>query len=207
VNYDRRFVLVLAGVVRGNWLKGGSVSLAKSIGDFKSYGYNPFLTDALPFIKEKNAATRYISQDEVKMLQTGTGDVLPVYQVQVSRKHVDTQEFTKVYLDFLKEAINLRSSGQKVLLYIWDQKRKDEDTILFSLRDCLAHTGFTSRQSIYAGLAELLDKRFIARTEVHYKYYINPTLFFNGNRLRIVKEYIAPPRFRELPDNREASDS
>jgi hypothetical protein len=51
------------------------------------------------------------------------------------------------------------------------------------------HTGYKSKKTIFTGLSELLENKFIARGNHPYKYFINPTIFFNGDRITFLKQY------------------
>lgn len=167
--------------------------------DFPESEESPFLAEVLEHIKEKPNRTKYISEGDLKMLDQESGSIEQAYKVQITNKHVDTQTFTKIYTDALATAINLKSTGQRVLLFFLEGMEKDSDLVEFNFTRCQEFCGFKSTQSVYAGLVELLEKRFIARTKLHYKYFINPTMFFNGNRLGIVKGLLANPKFKELP--------
>lgn len=173
--------------------------MKKTISDFATHKTNPFLTDALPYIKEKKALTKFVPQDGTFLLNQA-GDVSPALAVHHVMKHVDTQQYTKVFGGFMREKYGLNKSGLKVLeLYFWQKIKKDSDLVDFSLIDCKKICGFKTAQSVYDGLAQLLEKEFIARTEQHHRYYINPMMFFNGNRIILVKEIIKEPKFKELP--------
>jgi hypothetical protein len=65
-----------------------------------------------------------------------------------------------------------------------------KDQVLFDLKDCMKFTGYNSKQSVYLGVSELLKNNFIARTPKAYTFFINPSIFFNGNRLVMVNEYV-----------------
>ena len=46
-----------------------------------------------------------------------------------------------------------------------------------------------SRSTFYSAVKELILNNFIAESIYSNQYYINPSLFFNGNRLKLIKEY------------------
>jgi hypothetical protein len=45
-------------------------------------------------------------------------------------------------------------------------------------------------RSFSRGLKELLKNNFIAHSETPNKFWINPHLFFNGNRVKFITEYV-----------------
>ena len=64
----------------------------------------------------------------------------------------------------------------------------------------MKYTNYKSKNSILSGLSELLENRFIARGSNPYKYYLNPTIFFNGDRLTLVKHFEVDEK-KSLPDS------
>jgi hypothetical protein len=44
--------------------------------------------------------------------------------------------------------------------------------------------------TFYRGLQELLTLEFIAHSSIPNKFWINPHLFFNGNRVKFITEYV-----------------
>ncbi|MFC0254472.1 hypothetical protein ACFFJK_21510, partial [Massilia consociata] len=57
-----------------------------------------------------------------------------------------------------------------------------------------------SNSAFYRALAELLEKGFLARVESDkHWYFINPTLFFNGDRVRFITEYQKPRKAKTHP--------
>jgi DNA-binding IclR family transcriptional regulator len=51
------------------------------------------------------------------------------------------------------------------------------------------HQEVMSKSSFHRSIRELLDKKFIAESAITGLYFINPHLFFNGDRVRFVQEF------------------
>ncbi|RZK31742.1 MAG: hypothetical protein EOO61_17670 [Hymenobacter sp.] len=68
--------------------------------------------------------------------------------------------------------------------------RPKSDKIEFLPDECLEHTKYKSVKQIYDGLASLLECKIIARGYNEYTYFINPLVFFNGDRVSFVRTYV-----------------
>ena len=99
----------------------------------------------------------------------------------------------------IKELFNLSPRGVKVFGYITTITKPNKDVVMFDMEEALEYTLYKKEQSVLHGLEELLNHGIIARTKKHYKYFINPNLFFNGNRLTLIRQYQKDERLKELP--------
>ena len=68
-------------------------------------------------------------------------------------------------------------------------KIKNDNLLQFDLENCLIETGYQSKPSIFSAIGELLEKEWIAKTKNQFVYWINPKLFYKGDRLVVLKEY------------------
>jgi len=96
----------------------------------------------------------------------------------------------------MKELFKLSQRGVRVFSYITTIVKPNKDTVLFDMEDALDFTKYKKEQSILHGLEELIEHEIIARSTKHYKYYINPNLFFNGSRLTLIKQYVKDERLK-----------
>ena len=73
------------------------------------------------------------------------------------------------------------------------QKSPNSDSIYlpwFTVMDFSEANGLKiSEVSFHRAMNELLSKKFLAEAEVPNQYWINPHLFFNGNRMTFISEY------------------
>ena len=83
----------------------------------------------------------------------------------------------------------LSKAGVKVFAFIASVAKVNKDVVYFEIDECKKFTGYKTHVPILTGLSELIELQFIARTKVHYKYFINPTMFFNGSRIAFIKSY------------------
>lgn len=126
------------------------------------------------------------------------GDVLidPNGQVKGGIEHsivrvVDDAQFVKVFSDGIAGMYDLRSAGSKVFRYLFDQVQKhpNVDRLYLYFMDAAEEPWVISKPVFFRGMAELLDKAFIARSSNPNMYYLNPAMIWNGDRFRFVQEY------------------
>ena len=110
-------------------------------------------------------------------------------------KEVDETQFIKIYTQNVKAFFNIKPTTQKVLMAILNatQKAPNSDSIYlnwFEVEDySKQHDLQISERSFYNAMRELLEKGFIAESERINQYWINPHLFFNGDRMIFIREY------------------
>lgn len=108
---------------------------------------------------------------------------------------VDETKFVKIFTKNLKVFFDLGLASQKVLqcLLATLQENKNADGIhlpWFTVEDySKAHNLKISRTTFHRALREMLEKGFIAESEHPNFYWINPNLFFNGDRMTFISEY------------------
>lgn len=107
-------------------------------------------------------------------------------------REVDSAEFVKLFTANLKAFFDLSQSGFRVLQYILRvvQQHPGTDKIYLSHGNALKQEQQTMSKATFSrGFAELIEKQFVALSSDPFMYFINPNLFFNGDRARFVVEY------------------
>ena len=108
---------------------------------------------------------------------------------------VDKEEFVKLYTRNMRIFFDLKPTTQKVLQVVLDavQKAPNADCIYmhwFNVEEYISVSGGTiSKGSFHNAMKELLEKKFIAESVEPHRFWINPHLFFNGDRMTFVREY------------------
>jgi hypothetical protein len=104
---------------------------------------------------------------------------------------VDEGQFVKLFTKDLSIWFDLNKSAMRVFgaLLATVQKEIGRDLVFFDHTSEQTKEFGMSKQTFYRGVEELIEKGFIARHRSAGWYFINPTMFFNGNRARFVKEY------------------
>lgn len=103
---------------------------------------------------------------------------------------VDHETFIKVFRDSIKYVAKLSRTAQAVLWYIMDNLPKDKGYVIIDNATVMDYCRFKTRKSVWDGVTELLDKNFLTRTSIPKKYWINPLIVFNGNRITYAQQYI-----------------
>ena len=110
-------------------------------------------------------------------------------------KQVDESEFVKIYTQNMKVIFDLKPTTQKILQYLLAelQKTPNADAIYlgwFSAEKYLSENDLNvSKASFHRSMNDLLKKGFIAESPDTNMFWINPNLFFNGNRMSFIQEY------------------
>lgn len=162
--------------------------MSKGIKNYPTHNFNPYTPNLVIPSRNKTIA---ISNKQLALFDTRTGEIQDQSVGFMGlRKRVDTEEFVKIYKGQLQAMFDLSTPAYKMLGYFMHASKISSDKVVFSLKECKVHTGYTSKASINKGVAELLEKEFIARTDEHFMYYINPAKFFNGDRLVLFQEIV-----------------
>jgi len=103
---------------------------------------------------------------------------------------VDKDEFIKVFRSRLRDIARLSKTASSVLVYIMDNVPQDKGYVVIDNMSVMEYCGFKTRKSVREGVVELLEKNFLTRSTVPKKFWINPLVLFNGNRITYAKEYI-----------------
>lgn len=125
---------------------------------------------------------------------------------------VDKDEFIKLYTKNMRLFFDLKPTTQKVLQAILDavQKAPNADCIYlhwFSVEEYIEAGGSKmSKSSFHNAMKELLEKKFIAEAVEPHKFWINPHLFFNGDRMSFVREYRVKKEKEIKDQTRKISD-
>lgn len=154
-----------------------------------AYAENPFWRPT-----EVKVGTKKITIAGGFVTNTGTGE-----QTEYAGLHkvefVDEEKFVKLFTQNLKAFFDLSSASQKVLqcVLIALQASPNKDGIFlpfFMVEDYAQQTEQKiSRTTFHRALKEMLEKGFIAESEQQNYFYINPHLFFNGDRMTFIHEY------------------
>ena len=154
---------------------------------------NPFLKEAIEQIQsgivKKYKNTSGTSRNAILQAVNSEGELVG-HTSFIQQIEVDEQQFTKIYLSQFSAFFELNSQSIKVFGYIMTKLMPKQDFFIFDLEECLEYTGYKSGQSVYNGLSGLIGSSIIARGKKDYLYFINPMVFFNGDRVTFAKTYV-----------------
>lgn len=137
-----------------------------------------------------------------ELVDTGTGEVHAVNAI-FQRKMVDGERFAKIYLDGLAKTFGLSKTAQRVFQSILMLCEKDTDSIWLNFMLVSKNDPEMPESTFYRGLRELLKHEFIAHSDIPNKFWINPHLFFNGDRVRFITEYVKATTGKDEVDRLE----
>ena len=159
----------------------------KKVNDFPQADISPF---------EGSLKSRLNEVTKRRVLSFGNSRVeLEKYQNNISAQialtqKVDRETFIKVFRESIRYIAQLSRTAQAVLWYIMDNLPKDKSYVVIDNMTVMDFCHFKTRKSVREGVIELLDKNFLVRTTVPKKFWVNPLIVFNGNRITYANEYI-----------------
>ena len=163
----------------------------KKIREYENFEVNPFAEKAIEEMQivKKQQVIRPMNRNEIHMIVNSEGKVEG--QTAFMRFiEVDEQRFAKVYLSQFSSFFDLSKSAIKVFGYILTVIPPKKDSFYFIMEECLKYTGYSTEKSVFEGLASLIENNIIARSNNHVRYFINPLVVFNGDRVTFAKTYI-----------------
>ena len=157
----------------------------KRLLDFPLNRENPFIGELL--IPTKRGTVAISRTKDKGLIDTVTGEIDDSLFIAI-KKEIDREEFIKIFHSQLKILFDLSKSSLKTLSYFMSVSGFS-DELDFDLQDCMTYTGYSSKETIFNSIAELLDKEIIARGKNPYKYYANPKIFYKGDRIVLLTDY------------------
>lgn len=167
----------------------------KKLKEFEAFEENPFIEKAVNDIKvvRRTQVIRPQSKDEIQMITSADGEVTG-YTAFMRFVEVDEERFAKVYLSQFTAFWELSKPAIRVFSYILTVLKPKQDSFMFDMSDCLAHTKYSTEKSVFEGLSSLIECGIVARGNRHYRYFINPLVVFNGDRVTFAKTYVKKRR-------------
>lgn len=150
------------------------------------YETNPFMPGVKP--RTRRVANK---RGNMMLVSSDTGEVQAPVAGFWEAEQVDSAKFVKLFVNGVKALKELTGSGTKVfeVLYLRIQENIGKDRIFMSFTDLDQAITPMSQSTYRRGLAELIQKGFIAATPTQGWFWLNPDYVFNGDRLAFVKEY------------------
>ena len=152
-----------------------------------------------PFMAEVKTRSRRITnrRGDMMLVNTESGEVAAPIAGFWESEVVDATQFVKLFVNGVKALKELTSAGTKVfeILYYKVQDAIGKDSVYLSFTGIKQQITPISMSTYKRGLAELIDKKFLAATPEQGRFWLNPDFVFNGDRLAFVKAY------RKAPEN------
>ena len=125
------------------------------------------------------------------MLVANGGEIISNVAGFWESEEVDSAKFIKLFVNGVKAFAELSNAGARIfeLLYIEMQNNIGKDQVYLSFSAVDQAVTAISQATYKRGLADLIDKKFIAAMPAVGWYWVNPDFIWNGDRLAFVKEY------------------
>ena len=163
--------------------------------------HNPFMAGAEIRTTTKTVRTRTTPRD---LMDPDTGEVIGATMIHIIEER-DEETFVKVFADGVRAAFDLTKTGARVFNAVLTEYQAEKMTggyadslTLFFFDDGLNGNSIDmSEKSFQRGLKELLGKGFLAPKAPN-QFWVNPALFFKGDRVAFLREYRVKPKSSKI---------
>ena len=152
---------------------------------YPEYIKNPFRVKG---ITERTFTKKGMELHDKAMVDPDTGEAVPLYTMPKQQVVMhDSKSYVKVFMDTGDLVRELSPAATKVYLYVIFNMRINYDLVYLNAADVCEWAGF-SGATFYRAVEELLNRKFIARKLGSYlEYWIDPNIFYNGDRVKLFK--------------------
>lgn len=172
------------------------------------YKKNPFIDDELITQLGGKKKVYYTENTPNAIVDLQSGEISATKLQIIKTVQADKENFVKLFTTHLKVFFELSQNTFKLLhyvIYLVHKTAQDEDQIYLNYEGAseffAEHNTKFSRTSYFTALKELCEKKFLGESTKVNLYFINPKLFFNGDRIewitRIYKEEEKPTTYDE----------
>jgi hypothetical protein len=179
--------------------------MEKSRRGFPIYKANPFIHKIMIDARKKYIA---VAKGELDVVHREDGELFSPATIGAFIQ-VEKNEFIKVYTNEMKSFFDLSKVGTRMMGIVFRacQKESINKSEIFLTHKVAKEIYYEisesgeelSVPSYQRGIKELIKKEFIAEHPLGSGwFYTNPNIFFNGNRMRFVKEYCQTDAFKEV---------
>lgn len=129
-----------------------------------------------------------VKADETLTVNPDTGEYFTMRKVAKDKKVLnDGLVYVKLFQDNMSQLMSLSHSSLKVLLYAMCTVRPLQQTVVLNIPD-ISIACDIANSTVYNAIYELLDKKILCKKlGSNIEFWFDPNIFFNGNRLRLVK--------------------
>ena len=166
---------------------------------------NPWAHHLATTMKRKNK-TMAVGKSR-SIIDTRTGEITGEIAITAIRKPVDREEFVKIFEGGISNIFALNKSAkdlfQAILLVYLNQKMKAEQVYING--EILKEVGYQRSRSLRtAAMNTLLNLGFLCEvTDQPLRYWINPNMFFKGDRMQIFQDIVVRGTPAEVQQKKE----
>jgi hypothetical protein len=160
----------------------------KSLAKRHKYANNPFLKDVVATLGDKRVAVSM--KANLAEIDNETGEYTRIPGQITKMISADREGFVKLYTAQIDAFFELQKPARAVVKYLIAIHQKEANRHLVFLHPSQSEAdGYPiSRATWFRGIAELIDRKIIAPSTLVNGYFLNPSIFFNGDRTRFVVE-------------------
>ncbi len=175
---------------------------------FPEFDENPFMENAVKEIGIHSVKKKVFvkgNRSVINQVINDDGEIVG-HSAFLRTIEVDESQFVKVYLSRFAAFYELNKASIKVFGYIITKCIiPNQDIFYIDFDEAQQFTGYSANNLIRNGLSCLVEQGIIARSTNPYKYYINPLVIFNGDRITFADSYIKKRKKPSLPDVNQLS--
>lgn len=173
----------------------GSKLSTKPPVNLRKLDYSPSLNPLVEPQEIKTKRRLVKSGKSEQLVNPATGEIAGVAAIHQIEERDDT-EFVKVFAAGVSAAYDLSRTAQRVFSIVLDQYQRtpmsggyaDSINLFWFDAGIEGRDVGMSEKTFQRGLKELLEKSFLAPRQPNV-FWVNPSLFFKGDRVIFVKEY------------------
>jgi hypothetical protein len=146
---------------------------------YESYMESPFKVEG---VEER----QYITKEDEDLWEGKDGQLYITKKLNKNKRVLsDTMAYSKLFIDSMDMLMRLSSTALKVFIYSMCTIRPLQNKVVLHIPDVKIRTGFSSDSSVKSAICELIEANILAqKLGSSIEFWINPNIFFNGNRLR-----------------------
>jgi len=160
----------------------------KNIRQSEKHEKNPFRKELLEDFRTVKKR-EYINADGDRRVQNLVidGDGQAIGESRFFRyKKYDPEQFAKVFTRRVTAMWDMPKPAGRMFSFVLSILPKDNDEIYIDVKEAMQFADYKTEKSIWEGIKWLLENEFLAKSTKTNFYFINPTIFFNGNRAAFV---------------------
>jgi hypothetical protein len=176
-----------------------------SIKEAPVFKENPFVEKAIERIEENTVNKRRFLKGSkgVEHAIINRESEIVGHTAFLQQVEVDEDKFAKLYLSQFAGFWELTKPAIRVFGYIIENLLPRKDFVFIDFDEAVEYTKYSSTKMVYVGLAKLVELGVIARTSNRSKYFINPLMFFNGDRVTFAKTYVKKRKKQNEENSRQ----
>ena len=172
----------------------------------KKYSSNPFLRDVVATLGDKRVAVAM--KANLHELDNDTGAFVEIPGQITKMISADRESFVKLYTAQIDAFFELSKAGRAVIKYlIWLHQKEANHHLFYLHLDQVKEAGMTiGKTAWYDGISDLIQRKIVAPSTLPNMFYLNPAVFFNGDRTRLVVEVKKIRKREEIASDKELQE-